>query len=267
MATRDGLAQIWYADTNGVITGNTPNADNVASAIIDGYNEHFGTDIQIWTPETETLQVGDTVPTWNAYEKIMLPKTLFAFETNPNNLIVGEFEGGALRIQTSGNSNVVWLSSETGVIIGSMPLSAPALEIILQKVNEKFGTSFEGWTQLPTVYEVGSSVSDWASYNILSDYEKYAIGIDDYYLATKVIAQDGKSPINISNRGDFSNLLKINSEGSVVGVVAMSETLLTTIKNAISNKTGVNHENVSPQPVLRISDGSVFPLFEEYEKI
>lgn len=148
-----------------------------------------------------------------------------------------------------------------------MPLSAPALERILQEVNEKFGTSFEGWSQLPTVYEVGDTVSEWASYDILSDFEKYAIGLDDYYLATKVIAQDGNSPINIVNRGDFSNLLKINSEGSVVGVVAMSETLFSTIKNAISNKTGVNHVNVNPLPVLMISDGSVFPLFEEYEKI
>ena len=70
MATRDGLAQIWYADANGVVTGYTPNADNVASAIIDTFNEHYGTDIQIWTPETEALQVGGTVPDWNAYEKI-----------------------------------------------------------------------------------------------------------------------------------------------------------------------------------------------------
>ena len=172
-----------------------------------------------------------------------------------------------MRIQTRGNSNTVWLSSDIGVIVGTMLMSAPTLEKILQAVSEKYGTSFEGWSQLPTAYEVNDSVSDWASYNILTDFEKYAISIDDYYLATKVIAQYGDSPINIASRGDFNNLLKINSEGSVVGVVAMSETLFTTIKNAISNKTGVNHVNVSPQPVLMISDGSVFPLFVEYEKI
>ena len=267
MATKDGLAQIWYADANGVITGNTPNADNVASAIIDGYNEHFGTDIQIWTPETITLQVGDTVPNWNAFEKIMLAKTLFAFESNPNKLIVGEIEGDTLRIQTSGNSDNVWLSSEIGVINGTMPLSDTNLEILLQEVNEKFGTSFKGWTQLPTVYEVGSSVSDWESYIILSQFEKYAISVGDYYLAAKVIGKDSLSPICIANRGDYNNLLKINSEGSVIGIVEMSQTLFTTITNAISNKTGVNHQNTSPQPILHIPDGSVFPLFEEYEKI
>ena len=259
--------QIWYADGNGNVAGYTESVGDIAGTIIDAYNEHFGTDIAIWTPETKTLQVGGTVPNWNAYEKIMLPKTLFAYEANPNNLIVGEFEGGTLRIQTSGNNNVVWLSSETGVIIGSMPLSATTLEKILQEVNEKFGTSFEGWSQLPTVYEVNDTVSDWASYNILTDFEKYAISVEDYYLATKVIAQDNDCPICIANRGDYNNLLKINSDGSVVGVVAMSETLFSTIKNAISNETEVNHTNTSPQPILMIQDGSVFPLFEEYEKI
>lgn len=69
-----------------------------------------------------------------------------------------------MRIQTRGNSNVVWLSSETGVISGTMSLSAPALERILQAVNEKYGTSFEGWSQLPTAYEVGDTVTDWNAY-------------------------------------------------------------------------------------------------------
>ena len=256
-----------YADGNGNVAGYTETVGDIVDTIISAFNEHFGTDIGLWAPETITLQVGGTVPNWNVYEKIMLPKTLFAFETNPNNLIVGEIEGGTLRIQTSGNSNNVWLSSEIGVINGTMPLTATILERLLQEVNEKFGTSIEGWAQLPTVYEAGSSVSDWEYYIILSQFEKYAINVEDYYLATKVIAQDNNSPICIANRGDYNNLLKIDSEGSVVGVVAMSQTLFTTITNAISNKTDVNHANTSPQPVLMISDGSVFPLFEEYEKI
>ena len=69
-----------------------------------------------------------------------------------------------MRIQTRENSNVVWLSSGEGVINGTMSLSAPALERILQAVNEKYGTSFEGWSQKPTVYEVGDTVPDWNAY-------------------------------------------------------------------------------------------------------
>lgn len=45
-----------------------------------------------------------------------------------------------------------------------MILSAPTLEKILQAVNEKYGTSFEGWSQLPTAYEVGDTVPNWNAY-------------------------------------------------------------------------------------------------------
>lgn len=92
------------------------------------------------------------------------PQTLFAYEEEPNKFIIGEFKGDTLRIQTSSNSNVIWLSSETGVIDGTMSMSAPTLEKILQAVNEKYGTSFEGWSQLPTVYEVSDTVPNWDAY-------------------------------------------------------------------------------------------------------
>lgn len=45
-----------------------------------------------------------------------------------------------------------------------MTMSAPTLEKILQAVNEKYGTSFEGWSQLPTAYEVGDTVPNWNAY-------------------------------------------------------------------------------------------------------
>lgn len=46
-----------------------------------------------------------------------------------------------------------------------MILSAPTLEKILQAVNEKYGTSLEGWSQLPTAYEVGGTVPNWNAYD------------------------------------------------------------------------------------------------------
>ena len=56
------------------------------------------------------------------------------------------------------------MSSDVGVIDGTMTMSAPTLEKILQAVNEKYGTSFEGWSQLPTAYEVGDTVPNWNAY-------------------------------------------------------------------------------------------------------
>lgn len=106
MGTKDGYSQIWYADANGIVTGYTPNADNIPNVIIDAYNEHFGTDIAIWTPETITLQVGDTVPNWNAYEKILLSlaEGLYKFDVSEGaNAVFAamNFQSGTMSIYSS----------------------------------------------------------------------------------------------------------------------------------------------------------------------
>lgn len=69
-----------------------------------------------------------------------------------------------MRIQTQGSSNKVWLSRITGVIDSTIILSYPTLEKILAAVNEKYRTSFEGWSQIPTAYEVGDNVPNWNEY-------------------------------------------------------------------------------------------------------
>lgn len=62
--------QIWYADGDGVIAGSTESVDEVTDTIISIYNENFGTNISHLTPDTKLFEVGDTVPNWDAYEKI-----------------------------------------------------------------------------------------------------------------------------------------------------------------------------------------------------
>lgn len=56
-----------------------------------------------------------------------------------------------------------------------MTMSAPTLEKILQAVNEKYGTSFEGWSQLPTVYEVGDTVPNWDAYEKITIQGYFAV--------------------------------------------------------------------------------------------
>lgn len=117
-----------------------------------------------------------------------------------------------MRIQTRGNSNVAWLSSGEGVINGTMSLSAPTLERILQAINEKYGTSFEGWAQKPSVYEVGNTVPNWNAY------EKIEMPPTIYVKTTptgsslwtmgkilgntfKILCQDNESAWQVTNEG------------------------------------------------------------------
>ena len=122
MATKDGRSQIWYADGNGNVAGYTESVDDIAGTIIDTYNEHFGTDISIWTPETINLQMGDTVPNWNAYEKIEITETTYVkyYISQQNIFLAGyiDYQNKKLKIWSAYNGQAVEKFDKSGKIIG-----------------------------------------------------------------------------------------------------------------------------------------------------
>lgn len=163
VATKDGLAQIWYADANGVITGNTPNADNVASAIIDDYNEHFGTDIQIWTPETITLQVGGTVPNWNAFEKMSSVRYAIAYSGDLS--VFGVVENTTFKVSCNGE-NFYLIDGITGEIYSQQYYGSDFINMLISKLNAA-GVNVSTVERNSVSYEIGSTVPDWYLYKLI----------------------------------------------------------------------------------------------------
>lgn len=92
-------------------------------------------------------------------------------------------------------------------------MSAPTLEKILQAVNEKYGTSFEGWSQLPTVYEVGETVPNWNAYEKIEIVAKlYLLPLEGFYVGAAVV----ENSISYYSNQD-SNINIYNSEGILQG--------------------------------------------------
>lgn len=89
-------------------------------------------------------------------------------------------------------------------------MSAPTLEKILQAVNEKYGTSFEGWSQLPTAYEVGDTVPNWNAY------EKIELDIVNVKFSNGFFGQKVGDKLYIAT-SNGSNQIVVDVQGGYVG--------------------------------------------------
>ena len=169
MATKDGRAQIWYADGSGSVTGYTESVGEIAGTIIDAYNEHFGTDITIWAPETKTLQVGGTVPNWNAYEKILLPEMVnFRFVAGSGTANVTGFMQGDKAYINSASESSVWNVSPEGQVWGPGGQASLYEQQAKTLILSNFSREISEVLPIVVEWQQGSQVPNWESYTLLS---------------------------------------------------------------------------------------------------
>lgn len=71
--TDDGSSALWVCDENGVVVDNISYSIADRAPILEQINEHYGTSFTGWSDNEIGLRIGDTVPNWNAYEKIEMP--------------------------------------------------------------------------------------------------------------------------------------------------------------------------------------------------
>lgn len=170
-----------------------------------------------------------------------------------------------MRIQTQGYSNKVWLSSDAGVIQGILIMSAPTLEKILQAVNEKYGTSLEGWSQLPTAYEVGDTVPNWDAYEKIElpeSKEYLGIDIDDGY----TVGYLENEKVYLYSYTYSGNIIVCSPEGRVYqGGEVLSEELRTLMTSKLNNAGIQFNEFIGTQSPYQ--PGETIENWENYRKI
>lgn len=139
-------------------------------------------------------------------------------------------------------------------------MSAPTLEKILQAVNEKYGTSFEGWSQLPTAYEVGDTVPNWNAYEKI---ERILIAIrtaagqvtcEPGYIQNNIIHMFGKS-------AEEKILVVLVENGLVVAESGWSQT----IENFLYQSVRAVYENVSDNIVIVDSPYNINDNIENWD--
>ena len=145
-----------------------------------------------------------------------------------------------------------------------MTMSAPTLEKILQAVNEKYGTSFEGWSQLPAVYEVGDTVPNWNAYEKIemTKSQKIAIGFNrNIAFSFGEIRNDIFFIIvNSESQGIWAK-----DDGEVVSYSGPNDEAKSYLIETLSNK-GINISDVINE-ISNLQIGEIVGDWSEYEKI
>lgn len=167
MATKDDRAQIWYTDGSGNVAGYTESVGEIADTIIGAYNEHFGTDIALWTPETKSLQVGDTVPNWNAYEKIELPKQYVRTNLFEDKYAFGFVQSNTLKVYGPA-SDSFYMANNGGEIFSSAGNASNMINGTFKPRLIAQGYEVESAETEITSYEVGQQVEYWENYVIIT---------------------------------------------------------------------------------------------------
>lgn len=68
--TDDGSSALWVLDGNGVVIDNISYSIGDRAPILAQINEHYGTSFTGWSDNEIGLRIGETLPNWDAYEKI-----------------------------------------------------------------------------------------------------------------------------------------------------------------------------------------------------
>lgn len=168
--TDDGSSALWVCDGSGVVVDNISYSIGERALILEQINEHYGTSFTGWSDNEISLVVGDTIPNWNAYEKIEMPQTLVAV-AKFNNLgyVIGEIvdktfvcdameEDKAFSISNNGEVEQVGVGSFSQFYNARIkPLLETQFEI-------------EGYTMnLNSGLVPGNPVPNWDKYTIISE--------------------------------------------------------------------------------------------------
>ena len=167
--TDDGSSALWVLDGDGVVVDNISYSIADRAPILAQINEHYGTSFTGWSDNEIGLSYGSTLPNWNAYEKIGLPKTYIAVSVGGGETpcAFGEVGQNNEVIFQSKDENTPWVASRAGVIVGEAT-GWPGIFTYVWKPKIDAALGIDSTASLViSSLEQGDEVPNWDSYQII----------------------------------------------------------------------------------------------------
>lgn len=155
-------------DANGVVVDNVSYALNDRAQILAQINVHYGTSFSGWSDNEIGLRIGDTLPNWNAYEKILLPNKIYVAASLGNNgYSVGYIQGNKYVFYSEANQNTYVMSKGGRIIANGISVEATwNYKVKPVLINHSFENVTEYLTEAK-LYNVGGIVENIGEYQFI----------------------------------------------------------------------------------------------------
>lgn len=166
--TDEGSSALWELDENGVVIGNISYSVNERAPILTRINEHFGTSFTGWSDNEIALQLGDNLPSWAAYEKIILPEIKIKMNMPGSTTLfaMGLIKGSLFSLIGNSN-NELYKVKDTGEIDSTSGSADSFAESYCKPKLISAGYGIEETQIQETSYNIGDYVSNWDEYLLI----------------------------------------------------------------------------------------------------
>lgn len=159
--TDDGSSALWVCDGNGVVVDNISFSIGERAPILEQINEHYGTSFAGWSDNEISLRVGDTVPNWNAYEKITMPIYL-ALLNGQTTYFCGKLQNNVFELYGP-EDDKMFVISDTIIRAASNGANRYLSDVAIPKLTS-LGYEINSYNIGSNGYEVGDEIADWDNY-------------------------------------------------------------------------------------------------------
>ena len=167
--TDDGSSALWVCDGNGVVVDNISYSIGERAPILEQINEHYGTSFTGWSDNEISLRVGDTVPNWNAFEKIEMPETKEYLALDYGTWSAGYLENENVYLYGFTSSGNLMVCDADGLVYeGPGANFTDNLKTMLTYKLENAGIQFNEFVVIETPYTSGETVENWENYRKIS---------------------------------------------------------------------------------------------------
>lgn len=162
----------WIADADGEVVENinpTKDGHSIIYEIIEGINAHFGTSFTEQDDMDKAYTIGQSIPNWNAYEKILLPEMVnFRFLARGSTANITGFMQGDKAYLNASRENAVWNVSPEGQVWGGGGAASNYEKQTKTLLLSNYGREISEVLPFVVEWQQDSQVPNWESYTLLS---------------------------------------------------------------------------------------------------